>query len=120
MNGIVDLKGRSLLPVNFRVLADGPDLPLQAWVDTGFTGELVMPRSQINRLGLTRGMMVDAILGDGRETRLDAFVGWVDWFGELRAVEVLASEEHSTLLGVGLLLGHRLVVDYRTLELALD
>ena len=106
MNGVVDLKCRALLPISIRVSADGPDRPLQAWVDTGFTGELVMPRLQIETLDLARGMMVEAILGDGRETRLDAFVAWTDWFGELREIEVLASEDHSTLLGVGLMLGH--------------
>ena len=120
MNGAVDVKGRAMLPVNVRAFADGPDQPLETWVDTGFTGELVLPRAEIDRLRLPRGMMVDAVLGNGRVTRLDTFVAWIDWFGDLREVEVVASEEHSTLLGVGLLLGHRLVVDYRTLDLVLD
>lgn len=120
MNGVVDLKLRGMLPIGVRVFADGSDRPFQAWVDTGFTGELVMPRAQIQSLGLSRGMMVEAVLGDGRETLLDAFVAWIDWFGELREIAVLASEDYSTLLGVGLLRGHRLVVDYRTLQLSLE
>ncbi len=120
MNGVVDLKRRALLPISIRAFADGADCSLQAWVDTGFTGELVMPRSQITSLGLPRGIMVEAVLGDGSETLLDAFVAWIDWSGQLREIEVLASEDHPTLLGVGLLLGHRLLADYRTLRVELD
>ena len=50
---------------------------------------------------------------------MDSFAAWIDWFGELREVEVIASEDQSTLLGVGLMLNHRLVIDYRTLRLTL-
>jgi clan AA aspartic protease len=120
MNGLVDLKGRALLTVEVRAAQDAPASPFEAWIDTGFTGELVMPRSQIQLLGLTRAMMVDAILADGRTTRLDAFVGWINWFGELREIEILANKDQSTLLGVGMMLGHRLVVDYHTLWLTLE
>ncbi len=120
MNGLVDLKGRALLTVEFRTALAAPALPLETWIDTGFTGELVMPRSQIQRLNLKRGLMVNAVLGDGRKSRMDTFVAWIDWFGELREVEVIASEDQSTLLGVGLLLSHRLVVDYHALRVTLE
>ena len=79
-----------------------------------------MPRSQIQRLNLKRGLMVNAVLGDGRKSRMDTFVTWIDWFGELREVEVIASEDRSTLLGVGLMLSHRLVVDYHMLRVTLE
>lgn len=119
MKGLVDLNGRALLTVEVRAAQDAPALPLEAWIDTGFTGELVMPRAQIQRLNLKRGLIVQAVLGDGRKSRMDSFAAWIDWFGELREVEVIASEDQSTLLGVGLMLNHRLVVDYRTLRLTL-
>ena len=119
MNGLVDLNGRALLTVEVHAAPDGPALPLEAWIDTRFTGELVMPRTQIQQLNLKRGLMVQAVLGDGRTSRMDSFAAWIDWFGELREVEVIASEDRSTLLGVGLMLNHRLVVDYRTLRLTL-
>ena len=79
-----------------------------------------MPRSQIQRLNLKRGLMVNAVLGDGRKSRMDTFVAWIDWVCELREVEVIASEDRSTLLGVGLMLSHHLVVDYRTLRVRLE
>ena len=67
-----------------------------------------MPRSQIENLGLEPGLMVRAILADGRKSRLMAFAAWIDWFGELREVELIASEDRTALFGVGLMLGHRL------------
>jgi clan AA aspartic protease len=120
MNGWVDLQDRALLTVEVRPAQAAPALSLEAWIDTGFTGELVMPRSQIEGLNLKRGLMVNAILGDGRKSRMDTFAAWIDWFGELREVEVIASEGRSTLLGVGLMLSHRLVVDYSMLQVTLD
>lgn len=120
MNGRVDFKGRAVLVVDVRAAGDAPEMRVDAWIDTGFTGELVMPRSQIQRLKLKRGMMVSAVLGDGRKSRMDTFSIWIDWFGELREIEVIASEDRATLLGVGLMLGHRLVVDYGTLQVSLE
>ena len=52
MKGLVDLNGRALLTVEVRAAQDAPALPLEVWIDTGFTSELVMPRAQIQRLNL--------------------------------------------------------------------
>ena len=120
MNGLVDLQGRALLSVPIRTAADATTSVVEVWIDTGFTGELVMPRSQIDNLGLKPGLMVRAVLADGRESRLKTFVAWIDWFGETLEVEVVAGEGDTALLGVGLMLGRRLFVDYETLNLSLD
>jgi hypothetical protein len=37
----------------------------------------------------------------------------VDWFGEWHPVEVIANDSEYPLLGVGLLIGHRLAIDYQ-------
>lgn len=120
MNGLVDLQGRALLTVPIRTAPEAETLPIEVWIDTGFTGELVMPRSQIERLGLKPGLIVRAILADGRNSRLKSFVAWIDWFGETLEVEVVAGEGQATLLGVGLMLGRRLMVDYGSLNLTLE
>ena len=119
MNGLVDVQGRALLTVPIRVEPRAAASHVEVWIDTGFTGELVMPRSQIDRLGLKPGLMVRAVLADGRNLRLKSFVAWIDWFGESLEVEVIAGDGQTTLLGVGLMLGHRLVVDYDSLQLTL-
>ena len=48
------------------------------------------------------------------------FSAWIDWFGEGREIEVVAGEDRTALLGVGLLLGHCLTVDYVALRLTLE
>ena len=120
MNGLVDLQGRALLTVPVRAEPDAVASPVEVWIDTGFTGELVMPRSQIDRMGLKPGLMVRAVLADGRNSRLKSFVAWIDWFGETLEIEVVAGEGQTTLMGVGLMLGHRLVVDYGSLNVTLE
>ncbi len=120
MNGFVDVQGRALLTIPVYAEPGALATEIEARIDTGFTGELVMPRSQIDRLGLKPGLMVRAVLADGRNSRLKSFVAWIDWFGETLEVEAVAGEGQTTLLGVGLMLEHRLVVDYNSLKLTLE
>ena len=120
MNGQVDLQGRALLTVSIRTAPDAATSPVEVWIDTGFTGELVMPRSQIDKLRLKPGLIVRAVLADGRESRLKTFIAWIDWFDQTLEVEVVAGEGETALLGVGLMLGRQLFVDYETLNLTLD
>ena len=54
MKGLVDLNGRALLTVEVRAVQDAPALPFEAWIDTGFTGELVMPRADSTSQSQTR------------------------------------------------------------------
>jgi clan AA aspartic protease len=86
---------------------------LTAWADTAFTGELVIPRRDIQRLGLPQSSAITAGLADGTEAALDTFSCLVDWFDEERTVEVVESDAQLPLLGVGMLRGHRLEIDYR-------
>ena len=57
---------------------------------------------------------------DGEFVAIEPVSGVVDWFGESRAIEVIASRGRIPLLGVGRLLGHRLVVDYDQLTLSIE
>lgn len=66
MNGFVDEQGRALLTIPIRTAPTATPSPLEVWIDTGFTGDLVMPRQQIEALQLKRGLMVRAVLADGR------------------------------------------------------
>ena len=120
MKGIVDLRGRALLKMAIRATVDAPEISTDAWLDTGFTGDLVLPQQLIEQLGLQESSVVKAAMGDGRKTEIVTFRAWANWFGEDREVEVIASSGQNVLLGVHLLLGHRLVVDYRTLQVELE
>ena len=120
MNGIVDRNGRALLTIPLRGSPEAQPQETQVWVDTGFTGDLVLPRPLIDQLQLEPGLAVRAVLADGRMSDLNTFVTWADWFGELREVEVISGTGNSALLGVGLLLGHHLSINYsENLELTI-
>jgi predicted aspartyl protease len=86
MIGKVDALGRALLDLQVSPDINQEPTAITAWVDTAFNGELVVPRSIINK----------------------------------EAIEVIANEGATPLLGIGLLDGHRLVVDYRRHGLELE
>jgi clan AA aspartic protease len=90
-----------------------------AWVDTGFNGELVLPQSNVLALGLPRSAGIAATLGDGSQIVLDTYTCRIDWFGTSREIEVITNNGQWPLLGVGLLLSHELHIDYRALTMTL-
>ena len=47
MNGRVDNYGRALLVLKARATEDAKPVDLTVWIDTAFTGELVIPRATI-------------------------------------------------------------------------
>ena len=113
MIGTVDESDRALLVIQVRPDESEAVSDISVWIDTAFTGELVMPRSTIESLGLTQAAGILAILADGTNVELPAYRCQVDWFGEWRWVEVIQNEGECPLLGVGLLRNRRLLVDYR-------
>jgi clan AA aspartic protease len=115
VSGNVDLAGRALLMLSVRSSTKSPATPIEVWVDSGFTGELVLPQQSIERLGLSKSSAIAAGLADGSQVVLDTYSCIVEWFGEQRAIEVVESSGQLTfpLLGVGLLQDHRLEIDYR-------
>jgi len=120
MTGTVDSAGRALLLVRVRHPITVAETGLEVWVDTGFTGDLVLPLAQVSALNLPAGLAVRAILADGSETVVDTYECLLEWFGAWRAVEAVANAGQFPLLGVGLLQGHELHVDYRTKTLTLS
>jgi clan AA aspartic protease len=88
-------------------------------VDTGFTGDLVLPQSIIDRLELELSGSVDAILADGSQIELNTFSCSIEWFGRAKSLEIIANDGEYPLLGVGLLLGLELRIDYGNLKLRL-
>jgi clan AA aspartic protease len=112
MNGIVDGAGRALLRLRVRNPNDAAEAELDVWIDTGFTGDLVLPQKHVSSLGLPIGPAVKAALADGSETQLDTYTCLLLWFDEWKRIEVVANQGQFPLLGVGLLLDRKLVIDY--------
>ena len=119
MNGLIDTYGRALLTIKIRPDTSKNPTPVEVWIDTGFNGDLVLPRPQIDSLGLRKSGSVDAVLADGSPVELSTHTCMIDWFGHERRLEVVANDGEYPLLGVGLLLGLELRANYRTLELTL-
>ena len=113
MNGYVDHAGRALVRIGIKPSETATAVDIDAWVDTGFTGELVLPQERIAALRLTRSAVVKAELGDGSETLLDTYTCWIEWLGEVKQIEVLAASIGKIpLVGVGLLRDCTLTIDY--------
>jgi clan AA aspartic protease len=120
MNGFVDGAGRALIDVSLLATRDGAAKPIAAWIDTGFTGELVLPQSMIDGFGLTLTGTVSAVLADGSKVNMKTYRCFVHWFDQMTQLEVVANKGQHPLLGVGLLRNHELRIDYRTGEIELD
>jgi clan AA aspartic protease len=119
MNGLVDAAGRALLDVELRSTVNAAPSTLTAWIDTGFTGELVLPRKTIDALALIQSGTVDAVLADGSQLALATYTCQIEWFGRNRRLEVIAGQGEFPLLGVGLLVARELNIDYRRRHLTL-
>jgi clan AA aspartic protease len=119
MNGFIDASGRALLRIEVQSDSVSVAHALEVWIDTGFTGDLVLPRPTIEQMALRRSGSVDAVLADGSRTELNTYSCFVHWFGSPRQLEVIANDGEAPLLGVGMLLGLELRATYRTMELSL-
>ncbi|WP_219898691.1 clan AA aspartic protease [Phormidesmis priestleyi] len=86
---------------------------VRAIIDTGFTGDLTLPRDVIDQLGFTLRGFQRVILGDGSLQYFEMFVGVVIWDGKMREVEINAAETDS-LIGMGLLEDYKLEMEGRS------
>ena len=118
MIGKVDTAGRSLLGVELRPDTSRSAVTIDVWIDTGFTGDLVLPQSVIDGLRLPKSGSV-AILGSGLQVELFTYTCAIECFGSVRKLEVIANDGDQPLLGVGLLRGKELCIDYQNLKLSL-
>ncbi len=120
MKGHVDQSGRAILSVLLVTEAHPSGVPIDVWIDTGFTGDLVLPEPLVQRLGLPVSGSVDGILADGTQTELNTYHCKLRWFGRDRNLEVIANNGEVPLLGVGLLLARELRIDYTNLVVSLE
>ncbi len=120
MKGHIDAGRRALITIRLRPEAGAPVKEIEAWIDTGFTGDLVLPHSIIEDLQLVQSGSVDSQLGNGATAVLDTYSCVIEWFAEERRIEVVSSKVRIPLLGAGLLLSHRLTVDYLESTVQID
>jgi clan AA aspartic protease len=118
VTGRIDDDGRALVDIALR--SEASSLRVEAWIDTGFTGELTLPSSLIAALRLRQSAKVTGILADGSAVVLPTYSCILTWFGADRDVEVIANSGQFPLLGVGLLLDHQLTINYPVRSLIIE
>lgn len=83
---------------------------INAVIDTGFTGSLVLPAATVTALELVRRSGGTATLADGSSCNYDNFGAEVEWSGSTRGV-VVSAIGYEALAGMVLLAGHKLTVE---------
>lgn len=105
MIGRVDDHNRALLDIGVCRTPHDRDAPVTVWIDTAFDGHLVFPRSLIDALKLESLVETEAILADGSKVALESFLAYLNWFGHVVPIQVIANEGKLPLLGTELLDG---------------
>jgi len=85
---------------------------VNAVVDTGYTGDLTLPKDVVETLELSLRGFQEATLGNGSIIEFETYAGSVIWNGKVVEVEINASEAGS-LIGMKLLEGFKLEVEGR-------
>ena len=85
-------------------------LAIDAVIDTGFNGDLILPPEAISELGLKLQGYQKAVLGDGTISQFQVYAATVIWDGSRKLVEINAATS-GVLIGMGLLEGYKLEVN---------
>ena len=120
MKGIVDDDLRALVDVAIGATSGGEKQSVRVWVDTAFNGGLVIPRREIERLGLREATSTAAILADGQQVDLATYTCYIAWFGSVYRTQVVANDGKYPLLGTMLLADRDLAISYKRRTLSLD
>ena len=112
MSGYVNDSREAILQI--ALVGDSKRLKsVRAIIDTGFTGDLTVPKSVIDELGFTIRGFQKVILADGSRQYFEMCVGSIIWNGQVRQVEINAAETDS-LVGMGLLENYKLEIEGRS------
>lgn len=117
LTGVVNARGDAV--VDLPIIGPNSQLLATCVVDTGFTGELMVPDTLVAQLRLPRVRFTVVTLADGSPVMLNGYRAEVLWLSVRRRVLVYATTGHEALLGSALLAAHRLTIDYpaRTVEI---
>ena len=111
ITGRVSSDGLNLRPIvelPVRV-ENGPKVPIEAIVDTGFTGYLAISREMIELLSLEPVSDQVMTLADGCRALFLVYRAVVEWFGTLRQMDVHRAGGDS-LVGMAMLQNHNLQI----------
>ncbi len=109
ISGVVN----TLLQPMVRLVVRGPqgqEETIEALVDTGFNGTLLLPLTLVSTLGLPFHSVRTVLLADGTFQDVANHRGWILWENIERPVRIVAAGDQP-LLGMTFLVGYRLCVD---------
>lgn len=104
ISGVVTANYEATIPLVVRGV-HGQESPIDAIMDTGFTGALTLPSALIATLGLPWLGRQRVMLGDGSVRFFNVYTATILWDGQPRSVEVDEADP-DPLLGMSLLAGH--------------
>lgn len=119
MTGWVDGNGLAWVRIDVQNPWTGVSLPIDACIDTAFSGELALPLSHVQALPLPLSSKAVVTCADGSQMNMDTYTCLLPWFGSVRQIEAIGKPGGNALIGVQLLLQHELTINYpaRTLTL---
>ena len=85
---------------------------IEAHLDTGFSGDLTLPKVAIEQLSLDYAGLTNYQTGGGAITAFDSYEGIIQWHGTIRHITVLESESFP-LVGINLLWDNNLSIDFK-------
>jgi clan AA aspartic protease len=109
IRGQVDPHDQAVIPLQIRH-PDGSWDQLDVVADTGFSGYLTLPSTQIAALQLPFQQRQTYTLGDGSNVLFDVYLATVMWDARERDIAVLEAAG-DLLIGMRMLRGFRLLID---------
>ena len=108
-SGRVDARRKPFVPVT---VLDNQSKPhtIQFILDTGFTGQLLLPNRHMSRLGLSITEWIDARPATGEFVRVPYAEATVVWRGVRRRAEILQLDSEP-LISMEFLWNHRITID---------
>jgi clan AA aspartic protease len=112
LTGRVDDYGRALLPLVLRHPVTQATITVEAWIDTAFTGSLLLTADHIGALSLPRSSVLPGTVADGSSVLFETHSCQLDWFGRQLSVQAIRASGRFALIGVGLLENCTLTIEY--------
>lgn len=115
IRGYVNANDEAVIEVE--IIGSGP---IEAVIDTGFSGFLVLPRTHpyCSALPVIASETYD--VAGGQRVTFDVALGQIHWMGQAMLVEILLSRGAEVLVGTQVFRGQRLEIDYTTRAVVVD
>ncbi len=114
MRGYIDSYGQP--KVNLAING----LTMDAIIDTGFDSDLCLPIQLAIQLGLRLKEIATVELADGTRKRELVFTGSVKFGDELKDARIMLTESEDALIGIRMLSGHILKIDFIRKEIEIE